>query len=90
MYRTYHFVIKKKSELFNYFEDMCMKSKNLWTWKSYFAALKTYKKNPSASKRAVNAVHTLNCSFYSLLDITGQDLRKMRRFHFFQVLLSQV
>ena len=60
MYRTYHFSIKKKSEFFNYLEDMCMKSKNLWNVANFYIRQNMTGLQKPENERQPNEIEVIN------------------------------
>lgn len=78
MYRTYHFVIKKKSELFNYLEDMCMKSKNLWNVANFYIRQNMTGLQKPEEERQPNEVEVINKTIEGLRIMNNRRISSAR------------
>lgn len=78
MYRTYHFAIKKKSELFNYLEDMCMKSKNLWNVANFYIRQNMTGLQKPENERQPNEVEIINKTIEGLRIMNNRHIISTR------------
>lgn len=78
MYRTYHFIIKKKFELFNYLEDMCMRSKNLWNVANFYIRQNMTGLQKPEKERQPNEVEVINKTIEGLRIMNNRRISSAR------------